>query len=281
MAVIIDGKKVAENLTSQLKQRISELDKKPHLTVIQVGNNVASNIYVNLKKKKAEEIGIKSTVINLPEDVSQSELINKIKELNSDEDVNAILVQLPLPKHINPDEIIKSISPQKDVDGFTAENTGDLLNGIKPKAVPCTPKGIMRLLKEYNIETEGKRAVIVGRSNIVGKPLAVLLLNKNATVTVCHSKTKDLKELTKQADILVSATGKKIIFKDMVKQGAAVIDVGIFKDENNKTTGDVDFENVKEVAGFITPVPKGVGPMTIASLMENTLELYEQQQSLK
>ena len=277
MAIIIDGKSVADKITEQLKQKISQLQDKPHLAVIQIGNNAASTIYVNLKKKKAEEIGIKSTVINLDENIEEKELIYKIEKLNNDNSVHAILVQLPLPKHINESNIIKAITPNKDVDGFTAQNTGDLFNGIKPKAYPCTPKGVLKLLKEYNIEIQGKHAVIVGRSNIVGKPLAIMLLNEHATITICHSKTKNLPEITKQADILISAVGKKVIFKDMVKKDAIVIDVGIFKDENNKTTGDVDFENVKEIAAYITPVPKGVGPMTIACLMENTIELYEQQ----
>ena len=187
------------------------------------------------------------------------------------------MVQLPLPKHIHKINVIKAISARKDVDGFTAQDSGGLLNGITPKVYPCTPKGILRLLKEYNIEIAGKYAVIVGRSDIVGKPVAIMLLNNDATVTICHSKTKNLSEITKQADILISAVGKKIIFKNMVKKDAVVIDVGIFKDENNKTTGDVDFENVKEVASYITPVPKGVGPMTIAMLMENTVELAKQQ----
>ena len=275
MAIIIDGKQVAENITTELTKKVSKMAEKPHLVVIQIGENPASNIYVNLKKKKAELIDIKSTVLNYSEEISQEELIKKIEELNSDNSVHAILVQLPLPKHIDEKEVIKAISPKKDVDGFTASNTGDLLNGITPHAYPCTPKGVLRLLDEYKIDIEGKHAVIVGRSNIVGKPLAIMLLNRNATVTICHSKTKNLQEITKQADILISAVGKKIIFKDMVKQGAVVVDVGIFKDENNKTTGDVDFDEVKEVASYITPVPKGVGPMTIASLMENTVSLFE------
>lgn len=276
MAIIIDGKYVAEKITEQLKQKVSLMQTKPHLAVIQVGDNPASSLYVNLKKKKAEEIGIISTVINLNENIEEKELIRIIQELNKDNSIHAILVQLPLPKHINENKIIKTISAQKDVDGFTAQNTGDLLNGIIPKAYPCTPKGVLKLLKEYNIEIQGKHAVIVGRSNIVGKPLAIMLLNENATVTICHSKTKNLKEITKQADILISAVGKKIIYKDMVKPDSVVIDVGIFKDENGKTTGDVDFENVKDIASYITPVPKGVGPMTIACLMENTIELFEQ-----
>ncbi len=280
MAIIIDGKQVAENLTNNLEKEVSKFNVKPHLVVIQVGDNTASSIYVNLKKKKAEQIGIKSTVINYPDNVSEEELIKKLQTLNSDTSVNAILVQLPLPKHINADNIINVISPQKDVDGFTAENTGNLLNGIAPKSYPCTPKGIIKLLDTYNIDVSGKNAVIVGRSNIVGKPVAVMLLNRNATVTICHSRTKNLSDITKNADILISAVGKKMIFADMVKKGAVVIDVGIFKDENNKTTGDVDFENVKEVASYITPVPKGVGPMTIACLMENTIELFKQQNNL-
>lgn len=275
MAIIIDGKQVAENITTELTKKVSTMSEKPHLVVIQIGENPASNIYVNLKKKKAELIGIKSTVLNYSEEISQEELIKKIEELNYDNSVHAILVQLPLPKHIDEREVIKAISPKKDVDGFTASNTGDLLNGITPHAYPCTPKGVLRLLDEYKINPEGKYAVIVGRSNIVGKPLAIMLLNRNATVTICHSKTKNLQEITKQADILISAVGKKMIFKDMVKKGAVVIDVGIFKDENNKTTGDVAFDEVKEVASYITPVPKGVGPMTIASLMENTVALFE------
>lgn len=280
MAIIIDGKQVAENLTNNLEKEVSKFNVKPHLVVIQVGDNTASSIYVNLKKKKAEQIGIKSTVINYPDNISEEELIKKLQTLNSDTSVNAILVQLPLPKHINADNIINVISPQKDVDGFTAENTGNLLNGITPKSYPCTPKGIIKLLDTYNIDVSGKNAVIVGRSNIVGKPVAVMLLNRNATVTICHSRTKNLSDITKNADILISAVGKKMIFADMVKKGAVVIDVGIFKDENNKTTGDVDFENVKEVASYITPVPKGVGPMTIACLMENTIELFKQQNNL-
>ena len=280
MAIIIDGKQVAENLTNNLEKEVSKFNVKPHLVVIQVGDNTASSIYVNLKKKKAEQIGIKSTVINYPDNISEEELIKKLQTLNSDTSVNAILVQLPLPKHINADNIINVISPQKDVDGFTAENTGNLLNGITPKSYPCTPKGIIKLLDTYNIDVSGKSAVIVGRSNIVGKPVAVMLLNRNATVTICHSRTKNLSDITKNADILISAVGKKMIFADMVKKGAVVIDVGVFKDENNKTTGDVDFENVKEVASYITPVPKGVGPMTIACLMENTIELFKQQNNL-
>lgn len=277
MAVIIDGKLIADKISAELTEKVSKMSVKPHLVVIQVGENPASTIYVNLKKKKAEAIGIKSTVVNYSEDISEEELINKIEDLSTDKSVNAILVQLPLPKHIDSQKVIKSISPRKDVDGFTSQNSGDLLNGITPSAYPCTPKGVMRLLKEYNIEISGKHAVVVGRSNIVGKPLSIMLLNENATVTMCHSNTKNLPEITKNADILVSAVGKKIIFKNMIKKDAVVIDVGIFKDENNKTTGDVDFENVKEVASYITPVPKGVGPMTIASLMENTISLFEQQ----
>lgn len=277
MAIIIDGKSVAEKIISELTEKVSKMPQKPHLVVIQVGENSASTIYVNLKKKKAELIGIKSTVIRYAENITENELIEKIEELNKDESIHAILVQLPLPPHIDAKRVIKTISPQKDVDGFTAENSGNLLNGIIPNVYPCTPKGIIRLLREYNIKIAGKHAVVVGRSNIVGKPIAMMLLNENATVTICHSKTENLKEITKQADILISAVGKKIIFKDMVKENAVVIDVGIFKNQDGKTTGDVDFDNVNDVAGYISPVPKGVGPMTIAELMENTIELFELQ----
>ena len=277
MTIIIDGKAVAENIINNLAGEISKMNVKPHLVVIQVGDVPASTIYVNLKKKKAELIGIKSTIIKLSENISESELIHQIEVLNEDTSVNAMLVQLPLPKHINPKNVIKSIVPEKDVDGFTAQNSGNLLNGSTPNAFPCTPKGILRLLHEYNIKISGKHVVIVGRSNIVGKPLALMLLNEDATVTMCHSKTENLKDITLCADILISAVGKKIIFKDMVKKDAVVIDVGIYKDENGKTTGDVDFDNVKEQTSFISPVPGGVGPMTIASLMENTLLLFENQ----
>lgn len=276
MTTIINGKEVSEKILLNLKAEVEKMAKKPHLAVIQVGNNPASNIYVGIKQKKAEEIGIKSTVIKFPETILQEDLINKIEKLNTDRTVDAILVQLPLPKTIDESQVIKTILPQKDVDGFTPETMGNILCGITTITYPCTPKGIVRLLDEYNINIEGKHVVVVGRSNIVGKPIASMLLNRNATVTVCHSKTKNLSEITKTADILISAVGKKIIFENMVKENATVIDVGIFKDENGKITGDVDFQNVSKKVKYITPVPKGVGPMTIAMLLDNTIILAKQ-----
>lgn len=277
MAVILDGKKLRDKLLEGLKTRIESFDKKPSLVVILAGDNPASQIYVNNKKKTAEKLGINSTVINYPSNVTETELLDKIDELNKDDSVNAILVQLPLPAHINKIKIINAISPLKDVDGFTTENSGKLFTGQKPYVYPCTPKGILLLLDEYNIELEGKHAVIVGRSNIVGKPLSIMLLNRNATVTVCHSKTKNLADITKTADVLISAAGEKLIEDSMMKVDSVMIDVGIFKDENGKTRGDADFESVSKIASYISPVPGGVGPMTIASLMLNTVELFELQ----
>lgn len=277
MAVILDGKKLRDKLLEGLKSRIESFDKKPSLVVILAGDNPASQIYVNNKKKNAEKLGINSTVINYPSNVTETELLDKIDELNKDDSVNAILVQLPLPAHINKIKIINAISPLKDVDGFTTENSGKLFTGQKPYVYPCTPKGILLLLDEYNIELEGKHAVIVGRSNIVGKPLSIMLLNRNATVTVCHSKTKNLADITKTADVLISAAGEKLIEDSMMKVDSVMIDVGIFKDENGKTRGDADFESVSKIASYISPVPGGVGPMTITSLMLNTVELFELQ----
>lgn len=277
MTIILDGKTVSEKIIKNLATMVFGMEEKPHLVVIQVGDNPASSIYVNIKKKKAEEVGIKSTVLHYSNSISEKELIDKISEFNLDNSINAILIQLPLPSHIDSDKVIKSISPLKDVDGFTVENSGSLLNALEPLSYPCTPKGVLRLLDEYNIDVAGKHVVIVGRSNIVGKPLAIMMLNRNATVTICHSKTANLSEITKQADVLISAVGKKIIFEDMVKKDAVIVDVGIFKDSEGKITGDVDFENVKNVAGYISPVPKGVGPMTISMLLENTVELFKKQ----
>jgi len=275
MATILDGKTLSKQILDSLTIELSKLDKKPSLTVIQVGEDPASELYVNLKKKTAQTIGITSNVINYPENISEKELLEKIKELNSDKEVNAILVQLPLPKHINSKNIIQAISPKKDVDGITPENIGLISIGVKPYAYPCTPKGILRLLEEYKINLEGKHVVILGRSNIVGKPLAQMALNKNATVTVCHSYTKNLSDITKTADILISAVGvKNIIKKEMVKKNSVVVDVGVTK-VDGKTFGDVDFGSVLELTSFISRVVGGVGPMTIASLMENTFELYK------
>lgn len=275
MTTILDGKKLRDKIIENLKAKVDTFDEKPTLVVILVGENPASKIYVNNKKKMAEKIGIHSEVINYPANITEAELLNKIEELNNNKKVTAILVQLPLPKHISKDNVMNKIIPSKDVDGFTPYNFGKLFSGETPTVYPCTPKGILLLLDEYNIEIEGKHVVIVGRSNIVGKPLSQMMLNKNATVTICHSHTKNLSQITKTADILVSAVGKNIIEGEMLKTDCVIVDVGIFKDENGKTRGDVDFESASKIASFISPVPGGVGPMTIASLMLNTVELFE------
>lgn len=273
MAQILDGKKLREKLLAELKLKVEKFQKKPTLVVILVGENPASKIYVNNKKKTAEELGIISRVINYPADISESELLAKIDELNKDNDVTAILVQLPLPEHISKENVINAIAPEKDVDGFTPYNFGKLFSGEVPTVYPCTPKGILLLLEEYNIQLEGKHVVVIGRSNIVGRPLSQMLLNKNATVTVCHSRSN--LDIIKTADVVISAVGKNIIEGEMLKSDCVVVDVGIFKDENGKTRGDVDFESASQVASYISPVPGGVGPMTIASLMLNTVELFE------
>lgn len=275
MTTILDGKKLRDKIIENLKTKVDNFDEKPTLVVILVGENPASKIYVNNKKKMAEKIGIHSEVINYPANITEAELLDKIEELNNNKKVTAILVQLPLPKHISKDNVMNKIIPSKDVDGFTPYNFGKLFSGETPTVYPCTPKGILLLLDEYNIEIEGKHVVIVGRSNIVGKPLSQMMLNKNATVTICHSHTKNLSQITKTADILVSAVGKNIIEGEMLKTDCVIVDVGIFKDENGKTRGDVDFESASKIASFISPVPGGVGPMTIASLMLNTVELFE------
>ena len=275
MTTILDGKKLRDKIIENLKAKVDTFEEKPTLVVILVGENPASKIYVNNKKKMAEKIGIHSEVINYPASITEAELLDKIEELNNNKKVTAILVQLPLPKHISKDNVMNKIIPSKDVDGFTPYNFGKLFSGETPTVYPCTPKGILLLLDEYNIEIEGKHVVIVGRSNIVGKPLSQMMLNKNATVTICHSHTKNLSQITKTADILVSAVGKNIIEGEMLKTDCVIVDVGIFKDENGKTRGDVDFESASKIASFISPVPGGVGPMTIASLMLNTVELFE------
>lgn len=280
MTIILDGKSLADKITQNLKNEVSKLDIKPKLAVILVGDNPASEIYVRNKEKRAVEIGFESLVLPLPKDISEENLLEHIYILNEDENINAILIQLPLPEHINKQRIMEAIEPIKDVDGFTSYNFGRLALGYKPYSYPCTPKGIIRLLDEYNIEIEGKNALVIGRSIIVGKPVSLLLQSRNATVTTAHSKTKNLKELAAKADIIVSAVGKpKFITADYVKENAIIVDVGINRTENG-LCGDVDFVNVKEKTSFITPVPKGVGPMTIAMLMENTLELYKIQQNL-
>ena len=275
MAIILDGKKLRDKILAELKKKIDKYEVKPTLSVILVGENPASKIYVNNKHKIAEKIGIKSEIIQFPQNVSEKELIQKIEELNNDVKVNAILVQLPLPEHISKENIINSIKPEKDVDGFTPYNFGKLFSGEKPIVYPCTPKGILLLLDEYGINVCGKHAVVIGRSKIVGKPVAQMLLDRNATVTICHSHTENLENITKTADIIISAVGKNIIKGKMLKSDCIIVDVGIFKDEYGKTRGDVDFETSSKIASYISPVPGGVGPMTITSLMLNTVELYE------
>lgn len=273
MAIILDGKKLRDKIFEDLKAKLDKMAKKPTLAVILVGENPASQIYVRNKKKTAEKLGINSISIEYPSEIPENELLEKIDELNDDENVTAILVQLPLPAHIDKNKVIDKILPQKDVDGLTPYNLGKLFSGEEPYVYPCTPKGILLLLDEYGIELEGKHVVVVGRSNLVGKPVAQLLLKRNATVTMCHSHTKNLANITKTADIVVSAVGKNVIGEKMLKSNCVVVDVGIFKDENGKISGDVDFENVSKIAAYISPVPGGVGPMTIASLMLNTVEL--------
>lgn len=273
MAIILDGKKLRDKIFESLKAELDKMSEKPTLAVILVGENPASQIYVRNKKKTAEKLGINSLSIEYPADISEKELLSKIQELNNDKNITAILVQLPLPEHINKNKIIDAILPQKDVDGLTPYNLGKLFSGEEPYVYPCTPKGILLLLDEYNIELDGKNVVVVGRSNLVGKPVAQMLLKRNATVTMCHSHTKNLSEITKTADIVVSAVGKNVIGEKMLKSNCVVIDVGIFRDENGKISGDVDFENVSKISAYISPVPGGVGPMTIVSLMLNTVEL--------
>ena len=275
MAVIIDGKKVSSSVrqstATEIKDFIAETGFTPGLAVILVGNNPASAVYVRNKHKACLEVGINSYEITMPEQTSEAELLAKIDELNSDENVHGILVQLPLPKHISEDNVINRISPDKDVDAFHPENVGRIVSG-KYRFLPCTPAGIMELLHFYNINVSGKECVVIGRSNIVGKPMALLLLAENGTVTVCHSRTKDLKEVTKRADILVVAIGRPcFVSEDMVKPGAVVIDVGINRRDDGKLCGDVDYEAVAPIASMITPVPGGVGPMTITMLLKNTL----------
>lgn len=273
--LIIDGKKVAFSLLEDLKLKIDKLDKKPGLAVILANDDYSSKVYVASKEKHSIALGLKSCVYRFDKSITQGKLISLIHELNENPEINGILVQLPLYSHLCEREILELISPKKDVDGFHPVNVGKLYAGLNPYAVCCTPKGIVKLLKAYKIKLEGKNIVVVGRSNIVGKPVAALLTNENATVTLAHSKTKNLKEHTKKADIIVSATGHpKLIKADMVKKGAVVIDVGISRQLDGRLIGDVDFEKVKDIASYITPVPGGVGPMTIACLMENTYELY-------
>ena len=272
MAQIIDGKKISAQVKDELKEKVAAENLDVTLAVIQVGNDPASTVYVGNKKKACEYIGIRSLAYELPEETSEEELLELVRSLNERKDVHGILVQLPLPAHINEDLVIQTISPLKDVDGFHPQSVGALSIGQKG-FVSCTPAGVIQLLKRSGVEIEGKECVIVGRSNIVGKPMALLMLRENATVTVCHSRTKNLKEVTSRANILIVAIGKpKFIDASYVKDGAVVIDVGIHRDENNKLCGDVDFASVEPKASAITPVPGGVGPMTIAMLMNNCVE---------
>lgn len=277
MAEKIDGKLISQQIKDELKEKVAALaaeGKTCALAVIQVGNDPASSVYVGNKKKACAYIGIESIAYELPEETSEQELLDIIDKLNKDPKVNGILCQLPLPSHINEDHVIHAISPEKDVDGFHPRNVGALVIGEKG-FVSCTPAGIIQLLKRSNIEIAGKHCVVIGRSNIVGKPMALLMLRENATVTICHSRTQNLKEICKEADILIVAIGKpKFINADYVKEGAVVIDVGIHRNENNKLCGDVDFDSVEPKASYITPVPGGVGPMTIAMLMNNCVEAF-------
>ena len=278
MTQIIDGKKISAEIKDELKEKVSALKaqgKEITLAVIQVGNDPASTVYVGNKKKSCAYIGIRSLAYELPEDTTEEELLSLVEQLNQSRDVHGILVQLPLPKQINEDKIIKAIAPAKDVDGFHPQSVGALSIG-QPGFVSCTPAGIIQLLKRSGITIDGKECVIVGRSNIVGKPMALLLLRENGTVTVCHSHTKNLKEVCKRADILVAAIGKPKFFNhEYIKEGAVVIDVGIHRNENNKLCGDVDYDDVFPHVSAITPVPGGVGPMTIAMLMYNCVQAAE------
>ena len=276
MAELIDGKKISQDLKDEVKAQVAELKAngvEVTLAVILVGNDPASTVYVGNKKKACEYTGINSKSFELPEETTEEELLKLIKDLNEDESVNGILVQLPLPKHIDEDKVIRAIDPDKDVDGFHPESVGRLSIGV-PGFVSCTPAGVIELLKRSGTELDGANAVVVGRSNIVGKPMGILLLRENATVTICHSHTKNLKEICKNADVLVVAIGQpKFIDGSYIKEGATVIDVGIHRiDGTKKLCGDVDFESAEKVAGKITPVPGGVGPMTIAELMNNCLQ---------
>jgi len=276
MAKLIDGKLVSEKMRKIISQETAQFVKKtkvvPHLVVIIVGNNLASKTYVNNKKKACEAVGFNSTVIELEEDILEVDLLTVIAKLNSDDTVHGILVQLPLPKHISENQVIAAIEVSKDVDGFHPYQVGCLVAGLT-SLKPCTPAGVIQLLKAYEIEIEGKHAVIVGRSHIVGKPLIQLLLDENATVTTCHSKTKNLDQMTQRADILLVAIGSpKFITAEMIKEGAVVIDIGINRLESGKLAGDVDFDTVAPKASYITPVPGGVGPMTITMLLSNTLK---------
>lgn len=286
MVEIIDGNKIAAELRENIKEEVSKLDKKPGLAVVLVGEDPASKVYVNMKEVKCREAGIESYKYKLEKETSEEELLNLINKLNKDGNVNGILVQMPVPDQISETKVVKTVLPEKDVDGFHPVNMGNLFIGDN-KLVPCTPKGIIKLIESTGTDIQGKHAVVIGRSNIVGKPVSILLLQNNATVTICHSRTKNMADITKTADILVAAVGKpKLVTPDMVKEGAVVIDVGVNRVEDDSEKGyhlegDVDFDNTKEKCSYITPVPGGVGPMTIACLLENTLIAYKMQEEIK
>ena len=275
MAIIMDGKDVASKVRSALKEEVTKLKQDGKIlrfAVIMVGDNSASKIYIKNKSKACQEIGIEYEEYILDSNIEMKELLDLIEKLNNREDIHGILLQSPIPKHLDIDEAFRTIRPEKDVDGFNPVNVGKLCLG-EDCFVACTPLGVMKLLEEYNIDVEGKNAVVIGRSNIVGKPMLQCLLNKNATVTICHSKTKNLLDITKEADIIVAAVGKEKFLKgDMIKEGAVVIDVGINRLEDGTICGDVDFESAKDKASYITPVPGGVGPMTVAMLMSNIVK---------
>lgn len=278
MTTIMDGKTLSEKIYEKIKSDVSKLTRKPTLAVIITKDNEAGAVYVRNKQRACENTGINSLTIEFDPTVTEDEMLAKIDELNKNPDVDAILVQLPIPKHLDTEKILNRISPDKDADGFHYVNAGKMFTGQMPSTIACTPKGIIRLLDEYKINIEGLNALVIGRSNIVGKPIAQLLLQRNATVTMAHSKTKNLTEYTKMADLIVVAIGKpKFLTGDMVKEDVIIIDVGISK-LNGKLSGDVDFESVSPKASFITPVPKGVGPMTVAMLIQNTLELSKKHQ---
>ena len=278
MAKIIDGKQISLDIKNELKEKVAKYKEQGieiTLVVVKVGNDPASAVYVRNKEKACGYVGINSKTLALPEETTEEELLNVVKELNEDKNVNGILVQLPLPKHIDESKVLLTIDSTKDVDGFHPVNVGKMVIG-EDTFLPCTPAGIIEMIKRTDIDIEGKECVVIGRSNIVGKPMAMLMLKENATVTIAHSRTKDLKEVTKRADIIVAAIGKaKFVTADYVKEGAVVIDVGMDRDENGKLCGDVDFESVSKVASAITPVPGGVGPMTVTMLLVNCLRSVE------
>ena len=284
MAEIIDGKNLAKEIRESLKveaNKLKEIGIIPHLSVIMVGDNDASKVYVRNKSRACEEIGIEFKEYLLPNDTKQEELISLIKKLNKDKNVNGILLQSPIPKPLDIQEAFNTIDPKKDVDGFNPYNVGNLCIG-QDGFIPCTPYGIMKMFEKYNIEIDGRKVAIIGRSNIVGKPMAQCMLAKNATVTICHSRTRELKKELKDADIIISAAGKRnMVTEDMVKEGAVIIDVGMNRNDEGKLCGDVDFKKLKEKASYITPVPGGVGPMTIAMLMSNVIKATKEQNNIK